>query len=92
MEFPFLDMTTSVFSSARDKDLKSFSLLPTLPDSSGGSRDFVFSQEPLTDLRLSRISPGFLKNNPENTRISPGFLRNNPENNFTQAYLSIFEF
>ena len=25
MEFSFLDMTTSVFSSARDKDLKSFS-------------------------------------------------------------------
>ena len=37
-----------------------------LPDSLRGSRDFAFSHEFLTDLGLSRISPGFLKDNPEN--------------------------
>ena len=44
----------------------------------------------LMDLGLTQISPGFLKDNPENTKISPGFLKDNPENNFTQAYLSIY--
>ena len=38
----------------------------------------------------TKIYPVFLKDNPENTKISPGFLKDNPENNFTQAYLSIY--
>ena len=42
--------------------------LPTLSNSQGGSWDLVFSQECLTNLQLSQISPGFLlKDSPKNT-------------------------
>ena len=61
--------------SGSDSDTNEDVQLPTLPDSPGGSRNLVFSHESLTDLGLSRISPGFLKDN--------------PENNFMQSYLSI---
>ena len=63
--------------------------MSTLPDSPGGSRDLVFSHESLTDLGLSRISPGFLKDKPKNIQISPGSFKDNPENNLMQVYLSI---
>ena len=56
---------------------------------SPGSRGLVISHESLTDLGLSRISPGFLKDNSENTQISAKFLKDNLANNFMQVYLSL---
>ena len=44
----------------------------------GGSRVFVFSHKPLTDLGLSWISPGFFRDTPESTEISPGFFNSFP--------------
>ena len=52
-----------------------FYIVVNSPDSLGGCGNFVFSNESLTDLGLSRILPVFLPDN--------------PENNFMQAYLSI---
>ena len=57
-----------------DFHIFSYNIVANSPGFPGGSRNLVFSHESLTDLRLSRISPRFLKDN--------------PENNFMQSYFS----